>query len=715
MSIPNNTHPLPTFDITADGLAKESEDIVAFLEKAANDLADSVADSELTFDTVIRPLAAIDNELRARVQYIAFFHSVSPSAEIRQASSGAESRVVQAHLALFARNDLFALVDTVHANCSQHESIDEEDRILLKRFHQLFMENGLRLTGPVRERFTWITGRLVELRVKFMQNLGAEPDSVFLYEHDLAGLALDEFDVLEDGSPDHAAKRYRISLTKPVVTRILSQCRIAQTRKDIFLRNQTRYKPNVDIFREIVILRDEASRLLGFDSFAHRKLQQQIVQSPDRVERWLKELHTALRPVAEREMEQLRTVAGTDAIHLWDLDFYHTHILQEEYHVDHDRVAEYFPAKATIERMLGIFEKLFSLRFEKLPASGKHTWHADVDAYAVWEADNSALVFIGYLYVDIYPRPGKYNHAANFNIYPAFLTSEGKRTAVATALVCNVSRGEAPALLRHQEVTTIFHELGHAMHDLLGKSRYAVFHGHRTVADFIEAPSQLLEAWCWVPDCLRQLSSHYSYASPENHNHWQRKQHSNQSPSTTEEAHQPPRNLPQATIQNLLAAKKLNQALLTLRQLAFSYFDMHIHHPASHAEIQQLDISATYNRFLEETTGLWGPGGGFDWGHGHVTTLHYVWGQEANYYSYLFTRMLAADIWASHFRDDPMSREAGLVYRRAILEYGGSRDERGLVVAFLGREPALQAYLSELGCGGDGAHGVEEAKRELGA
>ncbi|RAH46718.1 M3 family metallopeptidase [Aspergillus brunneoviolaceus CBS 621.78] len=701
MSAPT-AHALPTFDITAEGLAEEAADLISYLEYSADKLVASVARSERTFDKVIRPLAAIDNELRARVQYIALFHGVSPCAAIRQASSAAENEVVQAHLALFQRDDLFALVDAVHANPQQHACVDEEDLKLLSRFHQLFIENGMKLTGASRERFTWITRRLVDLRVEFMQNLGADPGSVSFSEGELAGLGVEGFEIVEAGNVDAAAPtRYQVPLTKPVVTRILSQCSVPQTRKEVFLRHQNRYQPNVEIFREIVLLRDEASRLLGFESFAHRKLQRQLVQSPDRVEKWLKELHTALGPLAQRELEQLRAFAKTDAIHLWDLDFYHNRILQEQYQVDHERVAEYFPARGTIERMLGLFEELFSVQFEKVDASGKHTWHADVDAFAVWEADKSA--FIGYLYVDIYPRPGKYNHAANFNIYPAYLNSEGKRTPVVTALVCNVSRGGEPALLRHQEVITIFHELGHGMHDLLGQSKYALFHGHRTVADFVEAPSQLLENWCWVPDCLRRLSSHYSYTSTTSPSPSSQPSPAPAPAAPTLTQPRTPKQIPTSLLTALLAAKPLNLALLTLRQIAFSTFDLAVHHPTSPTALQSLDIAATYNRLLEETTGLQGPSPpspdqkSWTWGHGHVTTAHYVWSQEANYYSYLFTRMLAAEIWESHFQADPMSREAGLAYRRGILEHGGSREEWGLITGLLGREPGLGAYLRELG------------------
>lgn len=161
---------------------------------------------------------------------------------------------------------------------------------------------------------------------------------------------------------------------------------------------------------------------------------------------------------------------------------------------------------------------------------------------------------------------------------------------------------------------------GKGIHDLLGRSNYAMFHGHRTVADFVEAPSQLLEYWCWVPECLQMLSCHYSYVSDK------------QWPSTLV---QPPKEIPENLVRSLIAAKKVNQGILTLRQLAFSKFDMQIHCPSSHHLIQSIRTGEIYNSLLQKMTLLQGPENRINWGNGHVTTSHYMWGQEANYYSYL--------------------------------------------------------------------------------
>ncbi|EED17480.1 conserved hypothetical protein [Talaromyces stipitatus ATCC 10500] len=179
---------------------------------------------------------------------------------------------------------------------------------------------------------------------------------------------------------------------------------------------------------------------------------------------------------------------------------------------------------------------------------------------------------------------------------------------------------------------------------------------------FTEALSQLLEYWCWVPECLRRLGCHYSYLSPENYKHWVT---ANFRKDTT----RPLKEIPDEMVNNLLAAKQLNQGILTSRQVAFSKFDMQIHNPVSHDEIEAINFSELYNSLLQDMTGLQWPNDELKSGSGYATTSHYIWGQEANYYSYLYlqsTRILAADIWFTHFQSNPLSRNAGLRYREMI-------------------------------------------------
>ena len=201
---------------------------------------------------------------------------------------------------------------------------------------------------------------------------------------------------------------------------------------------------------------------------------------------------------------------------------------EKDYQLDQQLISEYFPLQTTIRGMLEIFEHLFGLHFvevvgkdrDSISPSGKGNdivWHDEVQVFSVWDDEGEGSGFVGYLYLDLFPREGKYGHAANFNLQPGFIQENGTRRYPATALVCNFSKPTAkkPSLLKHDEVTTLFHELGHGIHDLVSRTTYSRFHGTNTVRDFVEAPSQMLENWCWTPSQLKALSRHYSTLSSE--------------------------------------------------------------------------------------------------------------------------------------------------------------------------------------------------------
>lgn len=212
-----------------------------------------------------------------------------------------------------------------------------------------------------------------------------------------------------------------------------------------------------------------------------------------------------------------------------------------------------------------------------------------------------------------------------------FIDSNGNRHFPATALVCNFSKPtpKKPSLLKHDEVVTLFHELGHGIHDLVSKTIYSRFHGTNTVRDFVEAPSQMLENWCWTPSQLKSLSKHYSTMSPEYLKEWQ-EHNSGKS--------QPPEQIPDDVIENLIRTKHVNDALFNLRQLHFGIFDMTVHQPESHDAIEKLPVSATYNSLRKEISQLEGPevlGQGNEWGHGEATFGHLIGGYDAGYYGYL--------------------------------------------------------------------------------
>ena len=342
---------LPTFDLSPSTLLAIATDLVNQMRQAANELVNHVLPQNATFDNTLRPLADIDNKLKGKVQYLALFQAVYPSAEMRNASSAAVDMVDKAYLDIFQIPSLFALVNAVYKS---HVDTNSEDQKLLNTIHSLFMENGLELEGDKRVRFLRISKRLIELRVASMENLSSDPGYVWKYHYELRGVATEIVQAL----PMHSSTRKRgIKLKKPDTTMVLTRCHVAETRKEVFLRSQNIFPENLEIFNEAVILRDESARLLGFSSFAAQKLRHKMIKSPHEVDHLLDELYNYLKPLAQEQLEMLQVLKNGDSkdedrsscsLYLWDFDYYQDRLLREKYDTNHELIEEYFPTEITI-------------------------------------------------------------------------------------------------------------------------------------------------------------------------------------------------------------------------------------------------------------------------------------------------------------------------------------------------------------------------------
>lgn len=345
------------------------------------------------------------------------------------------------------------------------------------------------------------------------------------------------------------------------------------------------------------MLRDEAAVLLGFENHAAFKLQDQMAKSPDVVNQFLSELGSRLATAGQNELDHLKSLKAGEcntnnmpddgSFYVWDYKYYDRLMKEKEYSVDEMKIAEYFPLDATISGMLKVFEssmgfvfiKLDDGELAKLSPTGRAedvTWHPDNIVYSVWNDESEGEGFIGYLYMDLHPRPGKYTHCSNFNMQSAFTLKDVTRHYPATVLVCNFSEPtpNKPSLLKHHEVVTLFHELGHGIHNLASKCLYTKFHGTATARDFCEAPSQMLENWCWTPSVLTYLSRHWR----------------------TDEQ------IPDDLAQKLVATKDVNSAFYYLGQLHFALFDMACHAPKSRADAVAIEPSALFNEIRASTT-----------------------------------------------------------------------------------------------------------------
>lgn len=598
------------------------------------------------------PVAHDDNKMGIESHILGFYSAVSTDKTLRDASNDAESLMDKFGIEMSMREDYFNLVD---AALKKDESLDPESKRLLEKNHKSYIRNGLGIpSGPKRDRFKDIKDRLSEISIAFQKNLNEENGGLWFTTADLDGVPEDVLSSLEKGSGENEGK-VRLSFKYPDLFPTLKYATNEDVRKKVFVANENKCNDNVALFREAIVLRDEAARLLGYKNHAEFRIEDKMAKTPKTVNDFLGDLRERLAPGGLKEIKKLQDLKKEDVesrggkfdehYYLWDHRYYDRLMLEKDFQLDQNKIAEYFPLGPTIRGMLQIFEELFGLVFveitgeerNKISETGKGSdivWHEEVQVFSVWDDEGEGSGFVGYLYLDLFPREGKYGHAANFNLQPGYIDENGKRRYPATALVCNFSKPtpKKPSLLKHEEVVTLFHELGHGIHDLVSRTTYSQFHGTSTVRDFVEAPSQMLENWCWTPSQLKSLSHHYSFLSADYKAAYE---------ESAKGGAKPEERIPDSLIKSLISTKHVNDALFNLRQLHFGIFDMTVHTPKSHADVEALPISETYNKLRKEISKIEGPEAlsstddKWTWGNGQATFGHLIGGYDAGYYGYL--------------------------------------------------------------------------------
>ncbi|KAI2602237.1 Metalloprotease [Hypoxylon sp. NC1633] len=686
----------PTFIGTKESIVDDARALCKTTRSLLDKLVADVPADKASFNSILAPMAEDENQAQLKSRILGFYQSVSGSADLRNASTEAEKIMDNFSIECSMREDVFHLVDAAfQLQKSKEPDLDPESLRFLEKERKSYIRNGLGLPqGPQRDRFKEIKKRLSQISIEFQKNLNEEDGGLWFTREELDGVPDDVVDGLEKGTGENDGK-LKLSFKYPDLFPALKFAKNPETRKKIFIANDNKTNQNAPLFRETILLRDEAARLLGYPNHATFRIEDKMAKEPSTVDSFLSDLRARLAPGGEKEKNHLLELKTKDeesrglkpdgSYYLWDHRYYDRMMVEQECSIDEVKIAEYFPLQSTVRGMLHIFEELFGFVFVELDAderkrispTGKAediAWHEDVIIFSVWDDSSEGDGFVGYLYLDLHPRQGKYGHAANFSIQPGYMQKDGTRRYPATALVCNFSKPteKKPSLLKHDEVVTLFHELGHGIHDLAGRCTYSRFHGTATVRDFVEAPSQMLENWCWTTSQLKDLSKHFVTGEK----------------------------IPDELIEKQISTKHVNDALFNLRQLHFGIFDMTIHSPTSHEDLEKMDFSALYNDLRVQIAGLKGPealGQPSTWGNGQATFGHLMGGYDAGYYGYLSSQVYSTDMFYSVFRKDPMNGKEGRRYRHTVLERGGSQDEMTTLEQFLGRKPSSDAFYAELG------------------
>ncbi|KJZ77939.1 hypothetical protein HIM_02576 [Hirsutella minnesotensis 3608] len=690
----------PVFTATADSIIADTKSMTETTKGVYDKVVASVQPDKASFADVLEPILVDDNLSSAPKRILTFYHHVSANESLREASNKAEQMMDDFNIETKMREDIFKLVDAAYAS-RDSQGLETERLHLLTKERQKFIRNGLLLpAGPQRDRFKEISKRLSQLCIQGQKNLNEESGSIWFTPKELEGVPSDDIDVdqLEKGTGENEGK-VKVTFKYNHLFPLMKYARHEETRRKYSMAEANKSNNNVPLFQEIIELRDEAARMLGYPDHASMRIEQKMAKTTANVNKFLGDLRTRLAPGGVKEAERLLEYKKRDYeergesfdgnLYMWDISFYSNKVKEKEFSVDEVEISQYFPVDSTFAGMLKIFEQIFGFVFvelktedrARLSPTGKAediAWHEDVIIYSVWDEEAAGGGFCGYLYLDLHPRDNKYGHNANFNLEPGYIREDGSRNYPATALVCNFSKpsGKKPALLKHQEVVTLFHELGHGIHDLAGRTRYGYFHGTSVVEDFVEAPSQMLENWCWAPSVLKSLSRHWDTNAT----------------------------IPDDVVERLVRTKNFNSATATLTQLLYGLFDMNVHTPKTHGEVKNMNVGRLWNQLRHDISGIKGPedqGLGLEWGNRYATIGHYIGGYDAGYYGYLWSEVFSTDMFHSFFKKNPMDGKEGRRYRKTVLERGGSMDEMEFLKEFLGREPSSKAFYEELGLSAD--------------
>ena len=572
---------------------------------------------------------------------IAFQAYVHPDKAVREAAQACELQW-QDFSSTLEQNE------AIHAHLKAIPAKDPIDKQFRRLSMERFEDAGVSLSKTKRARAKAIADRMTALSIDFDKNIREAGIKVAFREEELKGVPED---VLARAKRDDAGLLL-LGLDYPTYVPVMEAAEDGMVRERMWRAKQGEGgEANLKLLSELVTLRREYAQLFGFDNYADFVLRRRMAQDARRANRFLDELRAVVEDSERREITQLRDAKARHLenpdtkLERWDVTYYSERIKRERYSVDQNLFRAYFPPQESLKFVMGIAEKMFGLRFTRV--EGKF-WHAEVQAYAVTDASTNKP--IAGLMVDLYPRDGKYNHAAVWGLRGSATRGTGRLPQA--ALVVNFDRKG----LSLDELETLLHEFGHALHNNLSATRYSSLAGTSTPRDFVEAPSQMLEDWVYDPKVLATFATVCPDCKP----------------------------VPRELIEAAVKARDYGKAVRYSRQHLYASYDLALHGPAGS------DPMSTWAG-MEGATPLGHVSGTrFPAGFGHIAG-----GYAAGYYGYLWSEVVARDLRTA-FAADRLSPVTGSRYRSAVLAQGGQQPPADLVRRFLGRESNAEAFYQYL-------------------
>ena len=560
---------------------------------------------------------------------------------------------------------LFNKVEIVFKKNSKNLSV--EQRTLLDKTYRSFVRNGSKLNYVDKEELKEIDKKLSKLSLDFGQNLLKETNNYelnIINKNKLNGLSDDHLEAAKSLAESKNKKGWLFTLEYPSYSSLITYCSDRNIRKEISIAYgkrafQNNKYDNQKIILDIINLRFTKSKILGFNNYSEYVLEQRMAKNPDTVMGFLNEIFDKVLPVAKKEFEELSLYAtkcdGITKLQKWDIAYYSEKLKKNKFQIDQELLKPFFSLDNVLQGVFEISNKLYDLKFKEIFHVDKY--HPDVKTFEVTDKSNN---FISLLYTDFYPRKSK-RGGAWMTSYKQQSIRDKKNIRPHISIVCNFTKPtkDKPSLLTFNEVTTLFHEFGHALHGILANTKYKSLSGTNVLWDFVELPSQLFENWCYEEKALNLFAKHYETG----------------------------KKIPIEIIKKIKNSSNFNQASQTLRQLSFALLDINWHNsdPSSINSVKDFEDNIlnkySFTPNFKETC--------------MSTSFSHIFqgGYSSGYYSYKWAEVLDADAFEYFKSEGIFNKRIATKFKNNILKKGGTQNPMDLYIKFRGRKPKIEALL----------------------
>ncbi len=623
-----------------------------------------------TFKNTVEALDYTGQELDRATSVFFNLNSAETNAEIQEIAQELSPLLSDFQNDLLLNEKLFKRVKQVFDH-KESFTLTVEQKTLLEKQYKGFSRNGANLSDDDKETLRKIDSSLSKLKLKFGENVLAETNAYELHitnEDDLSGLPDGVKELALQTAKEKGKEGWIFTLDYPSYVPFITYADNRELRKKIaiafgaraFQENEFNNQKNV---LEIVTLRHKRAQLLGYKTHAHFILEERMAKSPNKVIDFLNELLEKAQPAANKEFKELEVFAkdldGIEHLEKWDGAYYSEKLKKKLFDLDDEQLKPYFKLENVIEGVFTIANKLYDLNFEEVTNIDKY--HEEVKTYQVTD-NNNKLVAI--FYADFHPRAGKRGGAWMTSFKPQQIKN-GINDRPHISNVCNFTKPtkSKPSLLTFNEVTTLFHEFGHALHGMLANTTYKSLSGTSVSWDFVELPSQVLENWCYEKEALELFAKHYETGAI----------------------------IPMELIEKIKASATFHEGMQTLRQLSFGKLDMEWHgkDPSAINQIKEFEKNAFSNTQLYPDVKE----------NCMSTAFSHIFqgGYSSGYYSYKWAEVLDADAFAYFKEEGIFNKETANKFKDYILSQGGTQDPMDLYIKFRGKSPNPEALLKRAG------------------